>query len=632
MNQELLKLLKLKTNYSWEELKRKMEIESNEELIAMLFVIVRDGLENFNINSSPINKHYIEKALHYLNYRGINKMIDQHAYYVDELNDLIMIGHRLLSTIYSENKLYLHNKEQLERILLALKQVKHKFYHTTYRKQDMKDEQDQLFQFLSAMIKNVEDYQLYEELFLEDKDLINIVNSQGFCLLDGVIDQYVQCVKSSHNIQKIHYYQSMIELLMHHSSNRISQELCFSLIDELNQLTLKIGSSDLSYEEKKYRLTHIYDMMNILSNAQVEQNTSIQLDNAVKKYGISLDNDAIYEALCMNLEPRQDVSLQDHTNKKVYTLDRKFTTIYDDAVCIEKNNNQTIIYYYFPLVADYIGPKSPINKYLESMSSSIYAYQYIKRMLPFDFVKQNCSFNEGQVKRAFTIEVRLNLQNEIQQIKCYRSNVKISKNYYYEFSKQLDIIPELREMVEYAEVLNTKLENLNIHSMINVVEFYSDFCQKAIQILAKQNNIPLIYKENSKEYRLECLRQLQQAMNLEDNGYVSNVIRVISEQNYSCKVYTLQEKKHIPFTNPTREYASLLNQRILLQELVDYDIQCYYKDLEETIQKLNEREIKNNRFTTEYSKLKIRSLKEKRKKPDEDKVKALTKVMKMIQY
>lgn len=44
MNQELLKLLKLKTNYSWEELKRKMEIESNEELIAMLFVIVRDGL------------------------------------------------------------------------------------------------------------------------------------------------------------------------------------------------------------------------------------------------------------------------------------------------------------------------------------------------------------------------------------------------------------------------------------------------------------------------------------------------------------------------------------------------------------------------------------------------------------
>ena len=111
MNQELLKLLKLKTNYSWGELKRKMKIESNEVLIAMLFVIVRDGLESFNINSSPINKHYIEKALHYLNYRGINKMINQHAYYVDELNDLIMIGHRLLSTIYSENKLYLHNKE-----------------------------------------------------------------------------------------------------------------------------------------------------------------------------------------------------------------------------------------------------------------------------------------------------------------------------------------------------------------------------------------------------------------------------------------------------------------------------------------------------------------------------------------
>lgn len=628
MSLELLKLLKIKTNYPWIELKRKLGIGSDEELIRDLFHIVDYGLENFNIESSPVKKHYIEKALHYLNYRGINKMIAKNTYYVEELDRFIEQTHRLISTIYSENRLYLHNKELLERILLALKQSKHKFYKSNYRKQDMKNEKDELFEFVSAMIKNIEDYQLYEELFLEDRDLINMVNSQGYCLLDGVIDQYVSCVKSSHNIEKIHYYQSMIELLMHHSSNRISKELCFSLIDELNQLTFKISASHLPIEERKYRLTYIYEMMKILGDFETEKDLHIQLENTLKKYGIPYENDSIQEALCSNLEPRKDVVLEDHTQKRVYTIDRKFTKIFEDAISMEKNDHQTILYFYFPLSADYIEMKHPMNKHLEMMSSSIYAYLYVKHLLPFDFMKQNLSFDAGQTKRAFTVEVTLDQEKQIQQVKCYRSKINVSKNYFYDFSKEFKIVPELQELVDLSKELVSQIGNIRVHSMVNVMEVYSRFCQNAVGILARQNNIPMIYKESTNTYHTNKLKQLQQAMNLKDNSYVSNLIRVISEQNYSCKVYTLQERKYISFTNPNREYASLLNQRILLQELVDHDIQCYYKDLEKIIQKLNAREIKNRQFQSEYSKLNIRLRKATKK--EEEKAKRLTKKHKMI--
>lgn len=628
MNLELLKLLKIKTNYPWIELKRKLGIVSDEELIRDLFHIVDYGLENFNIESSPVKKHYIEKALHYLNYRGINKMIAKNTYYVEELDRFIEQTHRLISTIYSENRLYLHNKELLERILLALKQSKHKFYKSNYRKQDMKNEKDELFEFVSAMIKNIEDYQLYEELFLEDRDLINMVNSQGYCLLDGVIDQYVSCVKSSHNIEKIHYYQSMIELLMHHSSNRISKELCFSLIDELNQLTFKISASHLPIEERKYRLTYIYEMMKILGDFETEKDLHIQLENTLKKYGIPYENDSIQEALCSNLEPRKDVVLEDHTQKRVYTIDRKFTKIFEDAISMEKNDHQTILYFYFPLCADYIEMKHPMNKHLEMMSSSIYAYLYVKHLLPFDFMKQNLSFDAGQTKRAFTVEVTLDQEKQIQQVKCYRSKINVSKNYFYDFSKEFKIVPELQELVALSKELVSQIGNIRVHSMVNVMEVYSRFCQNAVGILARQNNIPMIYKESTNTYHTNKLKQLQKAMNLKDNSYVSNLIRVISEQNYSCKVYTLQERKYISFTNPNREYASLLNQRILLQELVDHDIQCYYKDLEKIIQKLNAREIKNRQFQSEYSKLNIRLRKATKK--EEEKAKRLTKEHKMI--
>ena len=628
MNLELLKLLKIKTNYPWIELKRKLGIVSDEELIRDLFHIVDYGLENFNIESSPVKKHYIEKALHYLNYRGINKMIAKNTYYVEELDRFIEQTHRLISTIYSENRLYLHNKELLERILLALKQSKHKFYKSNYRKQDMKNEKDELFEFVSAMIKNIEDYQLYEELFLEDRDLINMVNSQGYCLLDGVIDQYVSCVKSSHNIEKIHYYQSMIELLMHHSSNRISKELCFSLIDELNQLTFKISASYLPIEERKYRLTYIYEMMKILGDFETEKDLHIQLENTLKKYGIPYENDSIQEALCSNLEPRKDVVLEDHTQKRVYTIDRKFTKIFEDAISMEKNDHQTILYFYFPLSADYIEMKHPMNKHLEMMSSSIYAYLYVKHLLPFDFMKQNLSFDAGQTKRAFTVEVTLDQEKQIQQVKCYRSKINVSKNYFYDFSKEFKIVPELQELVDLSKELVSQIGKVRVHSMVNVMEVYSRFCQNAVGILARQNNIPMIYKESTNTYHTNKLKQLQKAMNLKENSYVSNLIRVISEQNYSCKVYTLQERKYISFTNPNREYASLLNQRILLQELVDYDIQCYYKDLEKIIQKLNAREIKNRQFQSEYSKLNIRLRKATKK--EEEKAKRLTKEHKMI--
>ena len=56
MSLELLKLLKIKTNYPWIELKRKLGIGSDEELIRDLFHIVDYGLENFNIESSPVKK------------------------------------------------------------------------------------------------------------------------------------------------------------------------------------------------------------------------------------------------------------------------------------------------------------------------------------------------------------------------------------------------------------------------------------------------------------------------------------------------------------------------------------------------------------------------------------------------
>ena len=297
MNLELLKMLNQKKKYHWKELKEKLDIYDNADLINELFVIVEEGIENFNVNSSPIKKHYIEKALYYLNYRGINEMFENNTKYIDKIDKLIREIHRILSSTYSGNKSYQHNKELLERILFTLKQIKHKFYKINYSKKDYRNELDELFDFMCRIIVEIENYDVYENLFNDDKDLINIINSDGYSLLDGIIDNCLKAIKSSNDDKKINYYKQMIKLILTHNSNRFSDEFRLALVDELNQLFIKINNSNLNIFEKKYRIKNIQELIEILVTDYKVEKVNNNLYSITEKYGISAKYENSYNKI-----------------------------------------------------------------------------------------------------------------------------------------------------------------------------------------------------------------------------------------------------------------------------------------------------------------------------------------------
>ena len=161
-------------------------------------------------------------------------------------------------------------------------------------------------------------------------------------------------------------------------------------------------------------------------------------------------------------------------------------------------------------------------------------------------------------------------------------------------------------------------------TIVSVLNVLNMFCKKAVIDLSYNLNIPIIYKETTKQYLIDKLYEISSDMNLNNNEYVKNIIEMIKIQKYKNKVYTSKEMDNIPLTNPAREYASLLNQRILLQELVDHDIKHYYKDTENILENLNKQEIKNKQFSKDYNKLENISIIKK------DDMKLLTKAIKMI--
>ena len=625
MNLELLKMLNQKKKYHWKELKEKLDIYDNADLINELFVIVEEGIENFNVNSSPIKKHYIEKALYYLNYRGINEMFENNTKYIDKIDKLIREIHHILSSTYSGNKSYQHNKELLERILFTLKQIKHKFYKINYSKKDYRNELDELFDFMCRIIVEIENYDVYENLFNDDKDLINIINSDGYSLLDGIIDNCLKAIKSSNDDKKINYYKQMIKLILTHNSNRFSDEFRLALVDELNQLFIKINNSNLNIFEKKYRIKNIQELIEILVTDYKVEKVNNNLYSITEKYGISAEYESEYLDLCKNIKNNNNYQYQDHTNKNVFTIDKKNTYIYEDAICIEKEDDCTKLYFYTPLVADYIDSKSKINKYLENQSSSIYSKNFIKHLIPSSISKENFSFDVDKTLDAFTIEITLDKNNKVSNTKIYRSLIKIKKNYLYTLKDiSLSSFEELDDVINIANNICHFTNKKSCETIVSVLNVLNMFCKKAVIDLSYNLNIPIIYKETTKQYLIDKLYEISSDMNLNNNEYVKNIIEMIKIQKYKNKVYTSKEMDNIPLTNPAREYASLLNQRILLQELVDHDIKHYYKDTENILENLNKQEIKNKQFSKDYNKLENISIIKK------DDIKLLTKAIKMI--
>ena len=624
MNLELLKMLNQKRHYHWNEFKERLNIYSDEDLIDELFVIIENGIDEFNVNSSPIKKHYIEKALRYLNYRGINEMFENNNKYVDKIDKLIRNIHRMLSSVYSDNKLYLHNKEQLERILFSLKQIKHKFYKINYSKKDYRNELDELFDFMCRIMVDVENYKVYENLFNDDKDLINIINSDGYSLLDGVIDNCLKAIKSSNDAKKINYYKQMLKLLLTHNSSRFSDEFRLALVDELEQLFVKINNSNLNIFEKRFRIKNIYDLIQILSTNYKEKIPDNQF-TIMNQFGISSNYENEYLTLCLCLNNNNKYIHKNHLHKFVFTIDKNNTYIFEDAICVEKEGDLTKLYFYTPLVADYIDSKNKINKYLVNQSSSIYCKKFKKHLIPSETAKKNFSFDEGHIKEAFTVEITLDKDYNVKNTDIYRSLISVKKNYLYDLKESsLDNFSELQEVIDVSKKLKHIVDRKNCETITNVLEVYNLFCKKSIINMANNLNIPLIYKETTKQYLIDKLYNISDDMGLNSNEYVKNVIELIKMQKYKNKVYTLKEMDNIPFTNPVREYASLLNQRILLQELVDHDIKCYYKNLEQVIETLNIQEIKNKQFVTVYNNLNDNI------KIKKDDVKILTKAFKMI--
>lgn len=228
------------------------------------------------------------------------------------------------------------------------------------------------------------------------------------------------------------------EVKINHRKNKF----IYAEID--NNLDLKIVSNNLN----NYQI--IYDKSSLEKNTyarfkidKIEQNNIYLLIDKVlesinKPYsdidllvdisGVNktFSNEVLAEA---NLIPDQakitnEFNRVDLTSKLIVTIDGEKTKDFDDAILVEKNNENYILYVSIADVAYYVKEDSQIDIEARNRGCSVYLIDKVIPMLPEKLSNGICSLNPNENRYAITLEAEINKQGHIINKKIYPSIIK----------------------------------------------------------------------------------------------------------------------------------------------------------------------------------------------------------------
>ncbi len=617
MDQTLIKLLEQQRNYHWKELQDKLNMYSDEDLICALFDIVDDGIENYNHLAKPKSHHYIEKAVHYLNYRGINDMIEDPKFYIRRINQLIHKTHCLIAGVQIDHKKYYHSVQCLNRILFGLKQSKMKFINQKFRKSDYQNEQDEEFYFLTRVIEEINDYSFLENLFDDYKELVNLVNSEGYCLFDAVIDLYLKCMKSSRNEEKIRYYQAILKLMIYSKNFRINREILLELSDELDHLIFKIKDSDLNTQEKKWRIYYLEELISVLKIKRGPREVKFQLEELNQKYVVKRGYPKEIMEEFQHLSFPSDLEVQDDRDVLVYTIDKAGTVLKDDGYAFKKFEDGSYeLTMYYPLVADYIPRKGVLDQFLRSQGETLRASNFVKFLFTKRVSSTYFSLDEGKERYALAIHFKFDSNNHCHDISFDRAKIKIHKNFTFEEVDELlhqnldsDVKEWLTSLTSIIKNLPTAQDNRwGLNDTREHIFKLSHFVNVEIADLMKRKQIPFVYRKYDSRYIFKKLVELQQQMGLEKNSFVNSVIYIACTRTYSKRTYTTDASENriiASITNPIHEYASIVSQYLILQYFIDHDrpIKLYNNELDTVAKQLDHRHQCYRHFISERKQL-----------------------------
>jgi len=279
---------------------------------------------------------------------------------------------------------------------------------------------------------------------------------------------------------------------------------------------------------------------------------------------------------------------EDRTNYRVFTIDSKKTTDYDDALSIQNiAENHDIISIYISNVPLWMNELGLWNSFSERISS-IYLPDKKRPMLPTILSECLCSLVKNETRFAFTLDIEIK-DNEIVNHSFKNTYVKIYENHEYEskyllndnnYKKMLDIVNILSKKYRYTN--NVKNSHDLITYLMILMNYYS-----ALNMIKYENGIYRSFKINSKSIIPD---------NLPEN--IEKFLKIYNSSSSNYSLYSgkgnhdlLELESYIHITSPIRRLVDLLNIykiQINLELIhINYDNQEFYNNWVSKLEYIN---------------------------------------------
>jgi exoribonuclease R len=323
-------------------------------------------------------------------------------------------------------------------------------------------------------------------------------------------------------------------------------------------LSQNIGSVD--------NLEHFYEYQLYCKNLNLSiQNFNKTLNKAIKKYTDSTVHESIINDL-FNSYPQ----LEDRTLWKVFTIDPEGSVDFDDGFSIrqlEADDNKTLLSVYISNVTIWLDFLNLWSAFSERIST-IYLPNRKITMLPTLLSDCLCSLKYNCRRFAFTMDIIIDCDFNIESIKYTNCLIKVFKNYVYE-EPSLFLDSDYNLLLQTTTNLSKKykfLESINdSHDLVAYLMIFMNYhCAK--ELLKNQNGIFRATTTNSATTPLltstipESLPpDVKQFFKISGNlsGSYINIQNISNHNLISHDMLGLDAYIHI--TSPIRRIVDLLN-------------------------------------------------------------------------
>ena len=307
--------------------------------------------------------------------------------------------------------------------------------------------------------------------------------------------------------------------------------------------------------------------------------TGIQILAIAKKYELpdEFSYDTLHYAQSLPEDPTEDElkNRMDYRDLFTVTIDGPDAKDFDDAISIDKEGDDFILYVHIADVANYVTENSAINADAYERGNSVYLLDRVIPMLPEELSNGLCSLNPNRDRLTVTVKMKIDKKGRVIDYDFYES--VISSDYRLVYENVSDFI-EGKDNIYNDQILEEKLKLMaELHYIIEAKREENgalDFDFKESKIVLDKFGVPLDIKEDERRVANRLIESFMVITNEVVGGHFANI-----------EVPFLYRVHEAPSEEKVTEFRSILakfNLQIKGAELYPKDFQKILKEVEGT--------------------------------------------------